>query len=176
MILKTKKYFKTGLTIILALFFILSTISVQAATIQLPKGTEVKLKFVEGMKISSGDLSKGIPIIAYLEEAIEIGGKTVVEKGAQATANVAEVTPAGKPGKPGHIKIEFVELETKGAYQSIDGSKIKLTGILENTGKSKKTLSLIFIFGLFIKGTQGEITTNAVYTVQVAESIILESK
>ncbi|MEE9443257.1 MAG: hypothetical protein V3V99_11400 [candidate division Zixibacteria bacterium] len=146
------------------------------ATLQLPQGTDVKLKFAPGIKISSGNMSADVPIICYLAEPIQIGGKTVVEEGAQAMAKVAEVKPAGKGGKGGYIKVEFIEFETKGEYNTVDGSKIKLTGYIDNTGKNKKTLSYLFIFGLFIKGSQGEINTASIYTVKTAGNTILESK
>lgn len=162
--------------VLLVACLLIGAVVVMAATLQLPKGTKAKLKFSPGMKLSSGELSAGVPIVCYLSEPIQIGGKTVVEEGAQATARVVEAKKAGKGGKPGYIKIEFVELETKGEYRSVDGAKIKLNGYIENTGKGKKTLSYLFIFGLFISGGQGEIDANATYTVEVSESIILESK
>ncbi len=154
----------------------LTVVSAFAGTIQIPKGYEVKLKFPGGMKISSGELTKGVPIVCYLEEPIEIGGITVVEAGAQATAKVAEVKSAGKPGKPGYIKIEFESLDAKGEYRLLTDDKIKLEGSAEAEGKGRKLLSYLFIFGLLIKGTQAEINTNQVYTAEVAENIILETE
>ncbi|MFH1700128.1 MAG: hypothetical protein ABIE07_06035 [Candidatus Zixiibacteriota bacterium] len=167
-----RKSFSAGLIVF---FWFAFTALASGATLQLPQGTDVKLKFAPGIKISSGNLAAEVPIICYLAEPILIGGKTVVEEGAQATAKVAEVKPAGKGGKGGYIKIEFIEVETKGEYKTVDGSKIKLTGFIENTGKNKKTMSYLFIFGLFIKGSQGEINPNSIYTVKTAGSTILES-
>jgi len=154
----------------------ISVVGAFAGTIQIPKGHKVKLKFPAGMKISSGELTQGVPIVCYLEEAIDVGGITVVEAGAQATAIVAEVKSAGKPGKPGYIKIEFESLDTKGDFRLLTDNKIKLTGTIEAEGKGRKLLSYLFIFGLFIKGSQAEINTNQVFTAEVAESIVLESE
>ena len=162
------------LTGFLLLFFL--SVVIQAATIQIPKGMEIKVKFAPGMKISSGDLAKDAPLLIYLAEPIQIGGKTIVEGGSQGTAKVVEVKKAGKGGKPGYIKVAFIDMQTKGEYRSANDAKIKLEGEIENSGKGKKVLSYLFIFGLFIKGGQGVISPDVVYNAKVAESIILESK
>jgi len=161
---------------IVVLAMILLAASLPAATIQLPRGTEVKVKFSTAAKVSSGNLAKDVPVLFTLAEPVIIGGETLVEAGATGTAKVVEVEKAGKAGKPGYIKVAFVDLDPKGIYQTADKAKIKLTGEIENKGKGKKLMSMLFIAGLFIKGGQGEIPTNVVYTAKVAESITLESK
>jgi hypothetical protein len=161
---------------IIALAIMLLAASLPAATIQLPRGTEVKVKFAAAAKVSSGNLAKDVPVLFTLAEPVIIGGETLVEAGAAGTAKVVEVKKAGKAGKPGYIKVAFVELEPKGVYQTADKAKIKLTGEVENKGKGKKFFSMLFIAGLFIKGGQGEIPANTVYTAKVAESITLENK
>jgi hypothetical protein len=163
----------TALGVVLALLAM--SVPVWAGAIQIPKGTEVKLKFSPGMKISSGDVKPGVPLVCYLQEPIEIGGVTVVEKDAQATAKVAEVKPAGKGGKPGYIKIEFESLDAKGEFKLVNADKIKISGAIESKGKGKKLLSYLFIFGLFIKGSQGAIPTDQVYTAKVAESVLVDN-
>jgi hypothetical protein len=154
--------------------FLASTV-VQAGTIQLPKGTKVKLKFPPDLKVTSGNLSEGIPVICYLAEPVEVGGIVVVEEGAQGTATALEVEPAKKSGKPGRIKIGFITLETKGEYKTLDGSPIKLFGTKEAEGKGKGIFPYLF-FIFFVKGSEGVIPTNAVYTVEVAESVVLQSE
>ncbi len=153
------------------------SVPVWAGAIQVPQGTEVKLKFPAGMKISSGNVTQGVPLVCYLQEPIDIGGVIVVEKDAQATAKVVEVKSAGKGGKPGYIKIQFESLDPKGPFRPVNAEKIKLenAGPVEANGKGKKLLSYLFIFGLFIKGSQAEIPTNQVYTAKVAESVILDN-
>ena len=158
------------------MIFFLGTLSVQAGTIQIAKGQKVKLRFPAEMKISSKDLSAGVPVTCSLEEAIDVGGITVVEAGALATASVVEVQPAQKPGKPGYIKLQFTSLDAKGSYKILGGDNIKLTGNVEAKGKGKKLLSYIFIFGLFIKGTDAVIPTDQAYPAEVAESVVLESE
>jgi hypothetical protein len=160
----------------IALAIVLLAASLPAATIQLPRGTEVKVKFTTAAKVSSGNLAKDAPVLITLAEPVIIGGETLVEAGATGTAKVVEVKKAGSVGKPGYIKVAFVDLEPKGIYQTADKAKIKLSGEVENKGKGKKLLSILFIAGLFIKGGQGEIPADTVYTAKVAESITLESK
>ena len=164
------------LAVSVAILVLVLAATVSAATIQLQRGTEVKIKFATAIKVSSGNLAKDVPVQFVLAEPIIIGGETLVEAGATGTAKVVDVQKAGKGGKPGYIKIAFVDLEPKGVYQSADKAKIKLSGEVENKGKGKKFLSYVFIFGLFIKGGQGEIPANAVHVAKVAESITLESK
>jgi hypothetical protein len=149
---------------------------VVAATIQVAQGTEVKIVFAPEMKVISATLAKDIPLLITLAEPIVVGGKTIVEQGATGTAKVLEVEKASRGGKPGYIKVGFVELEPKGAYQSPEGAKIKLAGAVEHKGKGKKLLSYLFIAGLFIKGGEGAIPTGQTFTATVAESIILEAK
>ena len=168
----SKKYVPVLITVFLCLM--MST--VQAGKIQIPDGTEVQMIFDPNMRITSKNVTAGIPLLVNLYAPIEIGGVVVVEKGAVGTAEVVEVETAGKAGKPGYIKIKFVDLEPKGDFQPLDeGAKIKLAGEVEKKGKGKKLLSLILGFGLFISGGQGEIDTSLPYTATVAESIILEN-
>jgi len=161
------------LVVVLCLFF---AGAVQAAKVQVPAGTEVKVKFDSRAAVNSGDAVAGVPILIELAEPITIGGKIIVEEGAKGTAVVSEVKKAGKGGKPGNIKVEFVDLEPKGLFKAPEGAKIKLAGTAEGKGKGKKTLSYLFIFGLFIKGTQGELSTTQAYPATVADNIILESQ
>lgn len=144
--------------------------------VQLPEGTEVKVRFDPDMKVSSGKLMKGIPLLIYLTEEITVGGKTIVEEGAQGKAEVLEVKEASKPGKPGYIKVGFTEIEPKGEYSTLDGSNIKLAGEVEAKGKGKKLLSFLLGFGLLIKGGQGELKVDQVYTAKIKETIIMQSE
>ena len=108
-------------------------------------------------------------------EDVKIGGITIVEAGATGTAEVKEAIAASKPGNPGKIVLAFTDLEPKGQYISIEGSKIKLSGEIEEEGGGRKILSLLFILGLFIKGGEGEVDTALEYEATVEETIILES-
>ncbi len=175
MVMVIKRCFDSTALMAGLIIFILSA-SLSAATIQLPRGTEVKVKFAEGMDINSGKVDKDVPLLIELAEPITIGSKVLVETGAMGTAKVTKAEKAGRAGKPGYIKVEFVEMEVKGNYKPLQGEKIKLSGEIENKGKSKKTLSYLFIFGLFIKGGQGKIDTRQVYTATVAETMILEGE
>jgi hypothetical protein len=173
MILKSR-YMLITIACLLLVFFINSDI--YAGKIELPEGQEIKVAFDSTMKISSGSLTSGIPLLIHLVEPIEVGDIIIVEKGAPGTATVSEVVMASKPGKPGKIKVEFTELEVGGEYKTPEESKIQLSGTLEKEGKGKKLLSFIFGFGLLIKGGQAEIKVDTVYTAIIKEPIILEQK
>jgi hypothetical protein len=157
----------------LFLAFVATTAS--AGTIQLPKGTKVKLKFPPNMKINSGNVSAGIPLVCYLAEPLEVGGIVVVDANAEGTAMVSEVQSAKSGGKPGRIKIEFASLQPKGEYRPLTADVIKLSGSQEAKGKGKGIFPYLF-FVFFLKGSQAVIPTNAVYTAEVAETIVLENK
>lgn len=168
---------KKFLIVAVALFCLLILNSaVFAGKVQLPEDTPVKVKFDSSMKINSGKVQEGIPLLIYLAEDIKIGGKTIVEAGAQGKAEVIEIKKSSKPGKPGFIKVAFRELDAKGEYKTLDGAPIKITGEIYAKGSGKKLLSYLFIFGLFIKGSQGEIKTDQIYNAKIAETIILQSE
>lgn len=173
--LKVEK--RQGLLVIFISLFVLAMVPhAYAGKVLLPEETEVKVRFDPNMKVNSGELQKGIPLLIYLAESIKIGGKTIVEEGAQGKAEVLEVRKASKPGKPGYIKVGFVELEPKGEFAALDESKIQLSGEAEAGGKGKKLLSYLFIFGLFIKGGQAELPSDTVYTAQIKETIVMQSE
>ncbi len=144
-----------------------------AGMVQLPVDKDIKVSFdiADGKSIGSGELETGRLVLIKLEEPILVYDQVIVEKGANGVAEVLEVIKPAKPGKPGKIKVGFISLTPKGKYKSVDGSDIKLKGEIEASGKGKKFLSYLFIFGLFIKGGQAELSSTAIYTVQIAESI-----
>ena len=148
----------------------------QAATFQLPGGTEVKVKFNRDAKINSGEIEAGAELAITLAEPISVGDVLLVAEGAAGSAVVKEVEKAKAPGKPGKIVVEFLDIGTRGGYRTVDGSAIKLAGSIEREGKGKKILAYVTIVGIFlIKGGQGEIPTDGVYTATVAETVILQS-
>lgn len=166
---------------LIALTLLLSTLMVasdlNATVVRLNKGTEVKLKFQVDGKISSADYVKGDSIDIALAEAIIIDDSTIVEEGAPGKAVVVEAKKNGRAGKPGYIKAKFLYIQPKGAFKTEGNAPILLQGKeVADEGKGKKTLSYLFIFGLFIKGGHGEIDTSVTYTDKVAESIKLDSK
>lgn len=147
-----------------------------AAKVAVPEGTPVKVMFDAGKKISSGERAAGDTLAIRLVEDVKIGGKTIVGAGAKGIARVKEVTPSSKPGKAGKIEVSFISLTASGEFRSKDGSDIKLAGTAKDEGGSHKILSWLFIFGLFIKGGQGEIDASQIYQATVGETIVLESR
>jgi hypothetical protein len=172
--MNNKKYWKVFL-ILLAACIMLSG-DVYTKTMVIPESTQVYVRFDPNMIISSGKLQPGIPLLIYLDKPIVIAGEVLVEAGAQGKAEVLEVKANSTPGKPGSIKVGFTEISPKGAFTTSEGGSIKLTGEYEATGKKQKLLSYIFIFGLFIKGTQAKINTNAVYEAYIKETVIMQSE
>jgi hypothetical protein len=158
-----------------ALLLLVATVA-QAGRVQLPEGHPVKVTFPQGAEISSGKLARGVTLGIELAEPIKIGPAVIVEKGATGTAVVKEAKSAGRGGSPGKIVVEFVDLEPKGEFKLPEGETIKLQGEESKEGKGKKTLSYILGFGLFIKGGQGVITADSVYTAEIAETVMLESE
>ncbi len=157
------------------LLLLMASVDVQAGRILLPDSLEIKVKFDSTMQISSSKLVKGVPVSIHLAEPIDVGDVTIVEKGAMGSATVAEVERAGRGGKAGKIKIEFTDLEPLGEYIAQDSAKIKLAGAVEAKGKKKGIFPyLIFIF--LVKGGEGQIKSDSVYTATIAESIMMYSK
>ena len=166
---------KLGIILFVALVVFMVPAASFAGKVVLPEDTEIKVKFDPAMMVDSGKLQAGVTISIYLAEDIKIGGKTIVEAGAEGTAKVEEAVSASRPGKPGMIKIAFVALAPKGAYSAGDGEMIKLAGVAADEGKSRKFVSWLFIAGLFIKGQQGAIDTALEYPATISETIILKS-
>jgi hypothetical protein len=162
----------TGISLLLIFMFIIP--NTMAGKVQLPKDKTVKVSFDPGKEISSGKLKTGDTVKIVLVEPIEIGGVSIVESGATGKAVVVEAKKAGWFHKKGSIKVEFVELDTKGEFRAADGGKIKLSGVLDKKGGIKFFPSILpFLIG---KGGQGKISSSAIYAVTVKESIFLESK
>ncbi len=147
-----------------------------AAKVRLIKGKEIKVKFKSGIVLKSDKLQQELEVPIYLAQDIEVGGETIVEAGAEGKARVVEIVESSRRGKPGHIKIAFMELGTKGKYRTANNEMIKLDGIVGGDGKSRKWLSWIFIFGLFINGSEGEIDNTQEFTATIKETIGLDAE
>jgi hypothetical protein len=161
-----------------AMVLLVSLLSAGAAEgkVVLPEGTEIKVKFDPSVMVRSGKLQPGIILSIFLAEDIKIGGKTIIEAGAEGKAKVEEIVEAARVGKPGYIKVSFIDLEPKGEYKTISGERIKLAGTVEGKGKSRKVLSILFILGLFIKGSPGEIDNAQEYPASISETVVLDNK
>ncbi|MCP4550280.1 MAG: hypothetical protein GY835_27790 [bacterium] len=157
------------------IFFMMPTVSF-AAKVVLPEGTEMKVRFDPEIVVDSGKLQAGVTISIYLSEDIKIGGKTIIEAGAAGNAKVVEAVAASRQGKPGMIKVVFIDLAPKGGYSAANGEMVKLAGVIENEGGSRKLISWLFIAGLFIKGEQGALDTTLEYAATIGETVILQSE
>jgi hypothetical protein len=173
-----KRISETSLLTLTILGMMMMLVSLaEAATFQLPAGTEVKVKFSSATKINSGTVEPGTKLAITLAEPIKVGDVLLVAEGASGSATVKEVKKAGAPGKPGKLVVEFADMGTRGGYRTADGSAIKLSGKVEKEGKGKKLLAYVTIIGIpFIKGGQGEIKSDQVYTATVAQTTVLQSE
>jgi hypothetical protein len=148
--------------------------ALQAATFQLPQGTDVKVKFTGDKNITSGNVAKGDSLGIVLAEPISIGDQLLIAEGAPGKAVVTEVKKASAPGKPGQIKVAFAWLGTRGGFKTADGSAIRLAGTVDNKGKGKKLLAYVTIVGIFlIKGGQGRIPIDSMYNAKIGQTVVL---
>jgi hypothetical protein len=156
---------------------ILTVAPAYAGRLELPAGTSLQLKVGSGTKITSDKFKPGDNVPVVLAEPLMVGNIVVIEEGAFGKAEVMLSEPASKPGKPGQIQLKFTGLSPKGDFSLLDGQEIPLSGETEAfKGGGKKLLSYLLIFGLFIKGGQGQVPTDTTFTAQIAQSVWLESE
>jgi len=144
------------------------------AQIKLPAGTEVTVSFKQD--VSSKYVSPGEEVLTQLSEDIAIGGVVLVKAGCEGKARVKSVESAGKGGKGGKLEIELVGLNAGGGYQALEDKQITLKAVegpLKAQGKGKKTLSYLFIFGLFIKGNEAVFQADQPIKATVTEDIFI---
>lgn len=171
--LRADKRFAVMMSLMCLLTFLVAPV-LQAATFQLPQGTDIKVKFSGDKKITSGTVAKGDSLGIVLAEPIKIGDQLLIAEGAPGKAVVTEVKKSSAPGKPGEIKVNFVWLGTRGGFKTADGSAIKLSGEVTNKGKGKKFLAFVTIVGIFlIKGGQGEIPVDSTYNAKIGQTVVL---
>ena len=164
---------KVNLVSLAVLAFALLATGVKADVI-LSAGTKVQIVFEQD--VSSKYVTPGQLIPIRLDGAVNYGGIIAVKDGAKGSALVKSVEPAGKGGKPGRVEVVLVELEPNGAYKAEGDKKIALKAIdgpITAEGKGRKTLSYLFIFGLFIKGTEGVIPADKPFPAEIAEEIVI---
>ncbi len=144
------------------------------AQIKLPANTEVSVSFKQD--VSSKYVAPGEEVLIQLAEDIAIGGVVLVKAGCEGKARVKSVESAGKGGKAGKLEIELIGLDPEGGYQALEDKMITLAAVegpLKVEGKGKKTLSYLFIFGLFIKGGEGVFVADQPFKATVTEDIFV---
>ena len=83
------KVLKSAIAVTLAVLFLSTAAS--AGKVVVPEGTDVKVRFGEGVEVSSGKLQPGITLSIYLAEDVKVGGATIIEAGAEGKAKVEEI-------------------------------------------------------------------------------------
>jgi hypothetical protein len=87
----------------------------QAADLSVPEGTLVKISLET--PLSSKVNKKGEMVKFSVVEAVKIGAKTAIAKGALAQAQITEVRGPGKFGKNARIKLKFLFAMDKNGKQ-----------------------------------------------------------
>ena len=143
--------------------------------VRLQEGTAVTVAFKQD--VSSKHVAPGDEIAIELTNDIEVGGVVLVKAGVEGKATVKSVKAAGKGGSGGKLTVELTELTSNGtSLKTIDNQNIKIEAIdgpVEVKGGGKKILSYLFIFGLFIKGSEAVIPADTQYQAQVAENVFV---
>ncbi len=159
-----------------AFLFIIGAGPGASAQITLSEGTKVQVVFEQDVTSKYAEPGDEVPI--RLLGDVEIGGVIVIKDGAKGKALVQSVKPASRGGKPGSIEVQLVELDPNGSYKALGDQKVRLRAVggpIIAEGRGRKTLSYLFIFGLFIKGTQGEIPRQTAISAEIAADIDLEA-
>ncbi len=107
---------------------------ISGESVVIESNTEIKLKLIE--KIDSSATQKGELIPFEIAEDIVVDGKLVIPAGAKSKMRVTEIEKAGKFGKPGEVKVEFLPL------RAIDGTVVKLIRDEELMTKRSRQLAL----------------------------------
>lgn len=173
MILRMKNKLVLIAAVVLAVLLFSMSVA-NASTIQLAEGTPVKVRFAAGLRITSGEWDEGDAIPIVLDQPIDKNGRIIVEAGAKGAAEVIEVKKAGRGGKGGFIKVEFVSLQPKGKFRLSEGDAIGLTTDkpVEAEGNGKGLFPWLFL-KFILKGSEAEITPGEVYEVKLSESVMM---
>src|ERR1700681_3049430 len=110
------------------------------SSVVLREGTEVKLKFAEG--ISSKTASQDDPVTLILDEDLKVGDVVVAKSGSKALATVTNVKKAGMMGKGGELNIRLESLRSGDAKIHLRGTKAR-----EGDDKVGATVALTVLFG-----------------------------
>ncbi|MFC1760163.1 hypothetical protein ACFLZD_01420 [Candidatus Neomarinimicrobiota bacterium] len=156
--------------ILLILFIFQFTGPVIADTVKLTSGTPIQLSLFHTINGKTSRIGKRVTF--RLLNDINVDGNVVVSAGTKAFGEVVEIVKPGFFGKPGTLSIDVKSI------QAVDGSDVQLSGMLNATGKSRAVLSIIltifFLVGFFIPGTDASLQKGAVLDAVTIGNIDLE--
>jgi hypothetical protein len=112
----------------------------QPAKLVLKEGTDVKLKFAQGL--SSKTAADDDPVNLLLDEDLKVGDVTVAKAGAKALGIVTNAKKAGMMGKGGELNLRL-------EYLIVGDSRMRLRGTRgrEGEGKVGTAVALTVLFG-----------------------------
>ena len=105
---------------------------VVARTVTIPAGTRLAVSLIDS--VSTDKSQSGDRFVATLNEAIVIGGTTVVPRGSEVRGRVVEVDDGGRVKGRAYIRLALTELDVKGKSIAID---TKLFGAQAKSSKKK---------------------------------------
>lgn len=163
---------------LLMAFSMLSCTLVEAANLIIPEGTLVKIRLQESL--STRSTREGQSVSFVVQNAVRIGKRKVIEKGASVQAYVSEVRHPQRFGRNASLKIKFLSVH------SVKGREIPIK-LGEHAAKTNEQMgmaagaavggALIFgpiglLAGLFVKGKNINIPSGTVLHVEVAENSV----
>ncbi len=150
----------------------------EAAKLVIPEGTLVKIRLQD--TLSTKISREGQPVRFVVQEAVRIGKRKIIEKGASVQAYVSHLRHPQRFGRNASLKIKFLTVH------SVKGREIPVE-LGERAAKTNQEMgmaagaavggALIFgpiglLAGLFVKGKNIDIPSGTVFHVEVAEDSI----
>ena len=159
-------------------FSLLSCTLLEAARVVIPQGTLIKIRLMQ--TLSTRYTKEGKTVRFIVLDAVRLGKRKVIEKGASVEAYVSHVRHPQRFGRNASLKIKFISVN------SVKGREIPIE-IGEHAAKTNEQMgmaagaavggALIFgpiglLAGLFVKGKNIEIPSGTILHVEVAEDTI----
>ncbi|MCI3133670.1 hypothetical protein [Phenylobacterium aquaticum] len=156
---------------LLAAALVLAPFAAQAASVKLPEGTELRIRFND--KLSSGTNSEGDQFAITLDEPVTLNDGTVIAAGYRGKGEVTEAKKKGFMGQAGELNIRLNNLrigETRVHIRANKGG--------EGKGAMGATIALTVLFGplgLLKHGHDIEIKPGQTITAYVDEDTMLNT-
>jgi len=139
-------------------------------TVTIPGGTRLVLAFENAVEPESAQI--GQKVYLRVVNGVDVDGKTVIEGGARAVAEITQSQKKGAIGKPAVIGVMARTVE------AVDGTMIPISGVKQMEGENKQSEALIVtilccILGLMIQGGEAELAagTNMEVTIDATTAV-----
>lgn len=142
-----------------------------AATVKVPEGTEVRIRFNDNL--SSGKNSEGDQFSISLDEPVTLADGSVLKSGYRGKGEVTQAKKRGFMGQPGEMNVRL-------NYIRVGDTRVHLRGLKGGEGQASMgaTIALTVLFGplgLLKHGHEIEIHQGQVITAYVDEDVNLET-